>query len=150
AEIAATIDLGDHMIMASGEAQSGLRRNAAVLADTMEAVLGALYLDAGLAAAARFIAAAWDPLIRADSAPPRDAKTSLQEWVQARTKELPRYRLIDRVGSDHEPLFRVAVRVPGADEITGEGRSKRTAEQAAAGKMLDYLNEQAKGRDENG
>ena len=121
----------------------------AVLADTMEAVLGALYLDAGLAAAARFIAAAWDPLIRADAAPPRDAKTSLQEWVQARAKALPRYRLIDRKGSDHEPLFRVAVHVPGADEITGEGRSKRTAEQAAAGKMLDHLRGQAKGRGEN-
>ena len=150
AEIAATIELGDHMIMASGEAQAGLRGNAAVLADTMEAVLGALYLDAGLAAAARFIAAAWDPLIRADAAPPRDAKTSLQEWVQARAKALPRYRLIDRKGSDHEPLFRVAVHVPGVDEMTGEGRSKRMAEQAAAGKMLDHLRTRARGCGENG
>jgi ribonuclease-3 len=150
ADIAATIDLGDHMIVASGDARAGLRGNTAVLADTMEAVLGALYLDAGLAAAARFITAAWEPLIQADVAPPRDAKTSLQEWVQARAKALPRYHLVDRVGSDHEPLFRVAVQVPGADEIMGEGRSKRAAEQAAAGKMLDHLRTRARGCGENG
>ena len=86
AEIAATIDLGDHMIVASGDARAGLRGNTAVLADTMEAVLGALYLDAGLAAAARFITAAWEPLIQADVAPPRDAKTSLQSWSKRAPK----------------------------------------------------------------
>ena len=111
ADIAATIDLGDHMIVPT---------------------------------------AAWEPLIQADVAPPRDAKTSLQEWVQARAKALPRYHLVDRVGSDHEPLFRVAVQVPGADEIMGEGRSKRAAEQAAAGKMLDHLRTRARGCGENG
>ena len=136
ADIAASIDLGDHMIVASGDARAGLRGNTAVLADTMEAV--------------RFITAAWEPLIQADVAPPRDAKTSLQEWVQARAKALPRYHLVDRVGSDHEPLFRVAVQVPGADEIMGEGRSKRAAEQAAAGKMLDHLRTRARGCGENG
>ena len=94
---------------------------------------------AGLAAAEAFILAAWETLIQADAAPPRDAKTSLQEWAQGRGKALPKYRLLSRKGSDHAPIFVIAVMVEGVAEVSAEGGSKRVAEQAAATEMLRRL-----------
>lgn len=138
-KVATDIDLGNFMQLSSGEENSGLRRNAAVLADVLEAVLGALYKAAGLAAAEAFILAAWETLIQADAAPPRDAKTSLQEWAQGRGKALPKYRLLSRKGSDHAPIFVIAVMVEGVAEVSAEGGSKRVAEQAAATEMLRRL-----------
>lgn len=135
-QVALDIDLGGFMILSSGEENSGLRQNPAVLADILEAVLGALYKAAGLDAARGFVLHYWEALIQADASPPQDAKTSLQEWAQGRGKPLPSYRLLSRQGSDHAPIFVIAVMVDGVAEVSAEGGSKRAAEQAAAAEML--------------
>ena len=106
----------------------------------MEAVIGALYLDGGLEAARRFILQCWNPLVEAELKPPQDAKTSLQEWVQARKIPLPAYETVGRDGPAHAPEFTIKVLVEGYGSATGRGRSKRIAEQDAAGKMIAKMN----------
>lgn len=112
----------------------------AVLADACEAVIGALYLDGGLAPAQAFIKRQWTPLIDEAIAPPKDAKSALQEWAQARGLVLPIYRVVTQDGPDHAPNFVVAVTVTGHEAAEGRGKSKRIAEQAAAVLLLDRLN----------
>lgn len=110
-----------------------------MLADACEAVIGALYLDGGLAPAATFIRAQWDALVDEAVAPPKDAKSTLQEWAQGRGLPLPAYRVLAQEGPDHAPLFVVAVTVEGQGGAKGRGRSKRSAEQAAAAALLQNL-----------
>lgn len=110
-----------------------------IVADATEAVIAALYLDGGMAAAVRFVEHHWGPLMAAAGAPPRDAKTTLQEWSQARGLGLPAYRDIAREGPDHAPVFTVEVSVPGQPRTRAEGASKRAAEQEAAALLLDQL-----------
>lgn len=118
---------------------AGSAANDGIVADATEAVIAALYLDGGHPVAARFIARHWSPLIRSSDAPPRDAKTALQEWSQARGLGLPAYRDIAREGPDHEPLFTVEVTVPGGEPARAQGSSKRAAEQEAAALLLTRL-----------
>ncbi len=113
--------------------------NDSILADMVEAVVAALYLDGGLAAAERFIRKTWDPLVETRSRPPRDAKTTLQEWSQAQGRGLPSYYDIDRTGPDHAPQFTVEVRLEGVAAKQASGASKRAAEQDAAAAMLESL-----------
>jgi ribonuclease-3 len=114
----------------------GERPNPAILADACEAVIGALYLDGGLDAASRFVRQAWQELLAETPAPPKDAKTELQEWAQGRALPLPSYREIGREGPAHAPVFTVEVDVTGLPPIRAQGASKRTAEQRAAEQML--------------
>jgi len=139
AEVAERLDLAPYVRLAKGEEAAGERDNPAILADVCEAVLGALYLDGGLAAARAAIEPHWAPLIETASQPPQDAKTALQEWAQGRGLRLPEYREVARVGPAHEPIFTVEVCVAGETPERGEGRSKRLAEQAAAGRLLARL-----------
>lgn len=139
AEVGAALDLGRHLQMSRSEAETGGRAHPGMLADACEAVIGALYLDGGLAAASRLIRRCWAPLIGADSHPPQDAKTALQEWAQARGLPLPAYRVLETQGPAHSPLFNVEVRVEGHAPGTGNGRSKRAAEQEAALALLKAL-----------
>lgn len=118
---------------------AGKEANDGIVADAMEAVIAALYLDGGQPAASRFIARHWSPLIRTSDAPPRDAKTALQEWSQARGLGLPAYRDIARDGPDHDPLFTVEVAVSGSEPVRGQGNSKRAAEQVAAALLMSQL-----------
>jgi ribonuclease-3 len=136
AEVAETLALGDHVIFARGEREAGTGDNPAILADAMEAVIGALYLDGGLAAARGFVVPFWTPLMEADGTPPQDAKTALQEWAQGRGLPLPTYREVDRQGPDHAPRFTVEAAVEGEAPARGRGSSKRLAEQAAAEDLL--------------
>jgi ribonuclease-3 len=136
AEVGAALDLGRHLQMSRSEADGGGRSHPGMLADACEAVIGALYLDGGLPAADRMIRRCWAPLIGADSHPPQDAKTALQEWAQARGLPTPVYREVGRTGPHHDPEFRIAVELPGLPQAEGLGRSKRAAEQAAAAAML--------------
>lgn len=138
-EVAARLDLGLYVRMSEGESHAGSRRNAAILADCCEAVIGALYLDGGMKAARGFIERAWGPLIEADQAPPRDPKTTLQEWVQARGRRLPHYRVVERAGPSHAPEFTVELTISGEKPERARGRSKREAEQAAAASLLARL-----------
>ncbi|HTO82545.1 MAG TPA: ribonuclease III [Methylomirabilota bacterium] len=139
ARVARAADLGAHLILSRAEAGAGGRSNPALLADACEAVIGALYLDGGLPAAAGFIRRYWHPLMAAEVRPPQDAKTSLQEWAQGAGLPLPVYRTVRTEGPPHEPLFAVEASVEGQAPVTGSGRTKRAAEQAAATALLDRV-----------
>ena len=138
ATVAREIQLGDFLVVSSGEESAGVRDNASVLADVCEAVIAALYLDGGLPAARRFIERHW-ALHLATARPPRDPKTALQEWAQARGLKLPTYTVVDTSGPPHRRRFTVAVEVAGAKAETASGASKREAEAAAAAVLLAAL-----------
>lgn len=139
AEVATIIGLARHLILAPGEEKSGGRSNSGLLADACEAIIAAIYLDAGLETASRFIVRYWVPLMAAMDEPPRDAKTTLQEWVQERKLSLPVYQTLSREGPPHSPTFTVRVNVEGYPPAEATGRSKRAAEQDAAGEILRTL-----------
>lgn len=117
-----------------GNAATRLRRS--VLGDICEAVIGAIYLDAGHAAANAFIVRNWTERMRKPARPLRDPKTILQEWAQGRSLPTPAYREIERTGPHHDPRFRIAVEVAGLEPSEGIGANKRAAEQEAASAML--------------
>jgi ribonuclease III len=130
----------EHLILAGSEASSGGRKKAVILAGACEAVIAALYLDGGMEAARGFIERHWTAAFAALSEDMRDAKTALQEWAQARgSRTAPVYRLVQRDGPDHAPRFVVEVVAGGEPPQSGEGGSKREAEQAAAGALLRNL-----------
>lgn len=138
ARIAAQIGLDGLLTLAPNESRAGVSRLSTVLADGMEAVIGALYFDSGLDAARGFIRAHWDTVMDAQVLPPKDAKTALQEWVLARGKALPLYEMVVQEGPPHAPCFTIAVRAAGQ---SGQGRagSKREAERLAAADLLGRL-----------
>ena len=136
--VAREIGLAEHLKLSTGEMKSGGQKKDKILADAMEALIGALYLDAGLAPARDFVRRAWDAAMAGMTAPPKDAKTALQEFVLARGFALPRYELVSRDGPPHDPVFVIAVAAGGG---RGEGRagSKRAAERMAAADLLAHL-----------
>jgi ribonuclease-3 len=138
AAVGAAIGLGHHLRMARAEGADAARAQAAALADCLEAVIGALFLDGGWPAAQRFVEAHWAPLIAAEPRAVKDAKTALQEWAQGRGLGLPRYAVVASEGPDHSPSFSVSVAIEGAPvaATTATGSSKRAAEQAAAEALL--------------
>jgi ribonuclease-3 len=135
-QVAEAVGLGAHLRMSQGEAAAGSRANPAILADAMEAVIGAIYRDSGLEAAAAVVAALWEGQMDRQADPPMDPKTALQEWAQARGGKLPAYRTLGRTGPDHAPHFTVEVAVEGGRSATAEGGSRRAAERAAAEALL--------------
>ncbi len=136
ARIGGAIGLSAHIIMSRGEEETGGRNKPNLLADVLEAVIAALYLDGGLEKTAEFIKKHWRPLMDNTQRPPQDAKTALQEWAQARGKPLPDYEPVSRTGPDHAPLFTVRARVADVRPETAAGPTKRAAEQAAAKAVL--------------
>lgn len=113
------------------------KRMSNVRADVMESLIAAIYLDAGLEAARRFILDNWSDRAQASADARRDAKTELQEWAHTKTGEAPTYVIVDRTGPDHDPHFTVRVEVRGFRPETGNGRSRRAAEQSAATELLE-------------
>jgi ribonuclease-3 len=138
AEVAEQIGLGAALEVSPGEARAGVKRQATVLADALEASLGAMFIDAGLEPARNFIRRAFAEVMETQAAPPKDPKTGLQEWAQARGLELPHYIVASRAGPSHSPVFVVTVAVAGR---TGSGTAgaKRAAEQLAATDLLVQL-----------
>jgi len=134
--VAEGIDLGRHLRVAPGEQAQGGATNPTVLADGMEAVIAALYLDGGLEAARHFIRRAWEALLNATATPPQDPKSALQEWTMAKGLRLPSYELRARTGPDHAPAFEICLTVTGRSPVTASGPSKRAAEKAAAEEMM--------------
>ena len=126
-------------LLSRSEAAAGAARNPGILADVCEAVLAAIYLDGGFAAAFAFVERWWMPLIAEIDDPPSDPKTALQEWAQARGLGLPAYRLVETAGPDHAPRFTVAARVAQSDEASATASSKRAAEAEAAASLLEQL-----------
>ena len=142
ARAAEAAGLGTPLVLANSEAGSGGRAKSAILAGACEAIIAALYLDGGLEVARRFIDFYWADAFAELNHDMRDPKTALQEWAQGKEgkRGAPVYRLVKREGPDHAPRFVVEVSVRGEAPQTGEGGSKREAEQDAARKMLDGLN----------
>ncbi|WP_120495443.1 ribonuclease III [Kiloniella sp. EL199] len=129
------------IVLAKGEEESGERENPALQADVCEALIGALYLDAGYEAVQRFIQKNWKPLLNQDLSPPQDAKSTLQEWAQGRGLPLPTYKEVSRSGPPHAPLFDIQVFVKGLDPVIKQGNSKRKGEQEAAKELLRFISE---------
>ena len=136
AAVAIAWDVGAHLRLGGGEAQSGGRKRLTILGDACEAVIGAVFLDAGFQEARRVVERAWAERLAASAAAVADAKTALQEWAQAKTLKAPTYRLVARSGPDHSPRFVIAVDIEGHEAAEGQGRSKRLAEQAAAAAFM--------------
>ena len=138
AAVAVEIQLPEHVRLPAAE-DGGARHNPSLLADVCEAIIAALYLDGGLEAARQFVARHWTQRMTASVAPPKDAKTGLQEWAQGRGRPLPVYRLLKTDGPPHQPIFTVSASVEGEVEEIASGASKRLAEAAAAGLLLARL-----------
>ncbi len=136
ADVAREAGLGQFVQLGASEAHAAGGLRDAILADVCEAVIGALYLDGGLDAARAFVEAQWGARLRAAVPRLKDAKTTLQEWAHTRGLGTPVYREQARMGPDHEPVFTIAVSLPGLEPAAASGGSKRAAEQAAAEAML--------------
>jgi ribonuclease-3 len=138
-EIARELQLGESMIMAQSEADHGGRENPSNLEDACEALMGAIFLDQGMEAAREFILRHWQPRLKDHAAPPKDPKTALQEWAQARGRKLPDYVVLREEGSAHAPQFTIEVRVEGVPPAHATAGSKKQAERDAAEKILASL-----------
>jgi len=142
AQQAERLDLGEHMLLGRGEEKTGGRRKQALLADSYEALIAAIYLDGGVEPARAFIVREFGPLIaeaRRTGVSDRDYKSALQELLQSRELPLPEYRLVGSIGPDHRKLFQVEVIVKGERIGDATGRSKKEAEQEAARAALEKL-----------
>ena len=139
ADVAREIDLGTAMRLGKSEMSAGGRRRMALLGDAMEAVIAAVYLDAGFVAARDVVLRLWGDRIAGVEDDARDAKTALQEWAQARRMEPPHYEEIGRSGPDHAPVFRVSVRLASGESAEAEAKAKRQAEQLAAAALLEQV-----------
>lgn len=139
AEVAQEIRLGEHLILGESEAQGGGRENIRNLENAMEAVIGAVYEDGGLPAARAVVLPLFETRIAEMKAPPKDPKTTLQEWAQGLSKPLPEYRLVGQTGPSHAPEFSVEVRVEGLEPVTASASTKRLAERLAAEKLLEQI-----------
>jgi ribonuclease III len=142
AELAREFSLGDYLRLGSGELKSGGFRRDSILADGMEAVIGAMYLDGGMGSARQLIEKSLAPRLARLSAENelKDPKTRLQEYLQARHFPLPDYAVVSTSGDEHDQSFDVICRVQGLQKpIKGTGSSRRKAEQAAAEQALALL-----------
>jgi ribonuclease-3 len=146
AKLANELGLGGHLRLGDGEVRSGGAFRASILADAFEAVLGAIYLDAGFDAAGNVIDRLFQPLLEdsAGTIQGKDAKTQLQEWLQGKRHPLPEYRVMRIEGAHHQQTFVVACHVAAKNlESEGMGNSRRIAEQHAAAAMLMLLDGKA-------
>lgn len=139
AEVAREIGLGDVLRLGRSEMLSGGRRKQALLGDAMEAVIAAVYLDAGFTEAQAMILRLWGDRVSSVKADARDPKTALQEWAQARGMAPPAYRELKREGPDHAPVFTIVAELADGRSSEAEAGSKRQAEQAAAKALLAQL-----------
>jgi len=136
AEVAQDWELGKLILMSGGEADSGGRGKKTILANACEAVLGAIFIDGGYAAARDIVHRFWAAELSGYGLATPDAKSVLQEWAQGRRLPLPRYIEIAREGPDHAPHFTAEVQIDGVAPERGHGANKRAAEQAAATALL--------------
>jgi ribonuclease-3 len=134
--IGGQIGLGAQLVLSDSEAVHGGRGKETILADAMEAVLGAVFLEAGFETAREIVRKLWGPLLDGLPHVAVDPKSALQEWAQGKGLPLPEYKEKARKGPDHAPKFISQVKVNGFDPAVGEGTSKRAAEQAAATAFL--------------
>lgn len=136
AVIARQLKLGAELILGDSEARTGGAEKEAILGDVTEAIIGAIYIDGGLEEARTFIETHFKEFIGDGQTHRADAKTTLQEWAQARGLEPPNYELVERTGPDHAPEFTIAIDLVGFDRIAATGPSKKIAEHKAAEDFL--------------
>jgi ribonuclease-3 len=137
ADVAKSLGLADDIKLGAVGAGAGARLRKSVLGDICEAVIGAVFLDGGYAAANEFVEHNWTERMKKPRQPLRDPKTVLQEWAQGKGLPTPVYREVERTGPHHDPQFRVAVDLPGLAPAEGVGGSKRAAEKVAASVMIE-------------
>ena len=136
ADVARALDLGASLVLSDSEAGSGGRDKETILADACEALLGAIFLEAGYDKAREVVRLHWGAKLEGSPVEAADAKSALQEWAQGQGLDLPQYEEVERQGPDHAPRFTAEVRIKGKKPARGEGASKRAAEQAAAAALL--------------
>lgn len=142
AAIARELDLGSRLTLGPGEMKSGGHRRDSILADALEAVVAAIYLDAGFEACRAVVLPWFETALAAlpVGKPEKDAKTRLQEWLQGRQKPLPLYEVIGESGDEHAKVFLARCSIGDPPLVAeGEGSSRRNAEQAAAAALLDLI-----------
>ena len=132
AVIARTLDLGSEMNLGDSEARTGGAEKEAILGDVTESIIGAIYCDGGLGKAYEFVERMFEEFLADGQANKADAKTTLQEWAQARGLEPPTYIQVDRSGPDHAPEFTIAVTLGEYEQLSATGPSKKIAEHKAA------------------
>lgn len=139
AGIAHEIGLGDHIALSPSEAQAGGAAKENILADVLEALIGALYLDAGLDQCRAFIAGIWTERLHLSARPPQHPKTRLQEWAQGAKLPLPAYKVTGRSGPDHAPAFVVELYIEGHPPLSAQGPSRQAAEREVAALFLQKI-----------
>ena len=139
AQVARGIGVVSHLRLGKQAREDGAHDSDNVLGDVMEALIGALYLDAGLEAVRPFIRKAWASHIDAHTEAPRHPKSALQEWAAANNRRPPEYEVVDRSGPNHAPRFKVRVSLGKLADAEAEGASKGAAETAAAAALLEKL-----------
>lgn len=145
AEIARELQLGEFLRLGSGEMKTGGHRRESILADVLEALIAAIYLDAGIDTCRERVLAWFGSRLQlvTPGETNKDPKTRLQEWLQGRAKATPIYVLTETLGEAHNQSFTVECRIPSVNEhFSGSGGSRRVAEQVAAQAALDYLERQ--------
>ncbi len=141
AKLAEIFHIGDYLLLGKGEESSGGRTKSSILANTIEAIIAAIYLDGGYEKVLSFINEVFHPLINEWMEDPfyHDYKTSLQEISQGRFKVIPKYNLIHQYGPDHDKIFQIQVSISNIITAAGTGKSKKEAEQEAAKNALEEL-----------
>lgn len=139
AEVARAWDVGPHLKLGAGEIGTSGRQRAGILGDVCEAIIGAVFIDAGFEAARDLVRRGFDARLAAPAVA-LDPKTALQEWAQGAGRMPPVYREVSRGGPPHKPVFVIEVEVEGLPRRSAEGASKRAAEQAAARALIDSEN----------
>src|SRR3989338_258178 len=140
AKTARDLDIPTVVIASSAELASGGNKQDNLLADCMEAIIGAIFIDKGYVPCQEVITSLWGDKIYTLSQPPVDSKTALQEWAQARGLPIPVYEIVERSGPDHAPQFKIRVTLKDIEPMESTGSSRRVAEKTVAHVMLDKLN----------
>lgn len=145
AELSRRLNLGEFLLLGKGEDSSGGRDKDSLLADSYEALVGAIFLDGGFDAVSVVIEAHFNPIMESIRASglERDYKTRLQEWTQSEMRGTPTYRMVGESGPDHKKMFQVQLLIGDQEYSQGEGKSKKEAEQDAARMAIEKLLEQA-------
>lgn len=138
-KVAHALELSAHLKLSAGEAKSGGTVKEKILSDAVEALIGAIFQDGGYKAAEKFVHAQWATLLGAQTAPPEDSKSALQEWAQSRGLPLPQYKQLAKSGTDHAPQFEIEVSLDGYGRARATAASKRAAEKSAAEKLLEKV-----------
>jgi ribonuclease III len=139
ADVARELGVPERLRLGKQAREDGASDSENVLGDVTEALIGALFLEAGLEAAEAFVRRAWDDRVSTRDRAPQHPKSALQEWAAANDRKPPEYRLADRSGPPHAPRFTVEVEIRGIGSASAEGTSKQEAETAAAAKLLEQV-----------